>query len=322
MNNTNFRYFGKMAQLDDAIREQDVRDYSTTFWVSEKIDGCNIGIHITPTQIFCYSRNGNDANDLFDFSSDRCAFEGLIISIQEFIRDNRAKGVESVYLWGEYYGNKINRRINYGVNSAFKFYDGYIIGFGFEGIEDTPSEIRLTPKMLNWFVSNLRGDVKKFFVNFKEYRADSLSDLKAMLPLPAKSEYCDDEMEGYVITEITEDYKVVHYKYKSEKFQNKPPKVKFAEESELNKKVVSLNEIFKKYVNDARVIEVFSKNTDLSNKNMSCLCRQLIDDAKEDFNADYADSLKELDADESKRVYNIGSLPYLMIKRGLENVRR
>lgn len=313
-----FRHFGKMAHLDDAIAEQDSRDYTTTFWVSEKIDGCNIGIYINESGIRCFSRNGNPAQDLFEFPSDSPMLVPLILAIQEFIRNNINPEIESVYLWGEYYGNKINRRIDYGVDAGFKFYDGFI---KFVDDDKNLNEYRLTPKFLWWWVDKYLGeDMKKFFVDFREYRAMSLSELKANLVLPSKSEYCDDQMEGYVITEITEDYKVIHYKHKAPDFQNKPPKLKFEDLSETKKLIFNLNETFKKYFNSARVIEVFSKNTNLTKENIPDLCRQLVEDAKDEFIADYSDNLLELDDDGRKKVYNVGALPFKLVKSELDKI--
>lgn len=314
-----FRHFGKMTHLDDAIAEQDVRDYETDFWVSEKIDGCNIGIHFTESGVHCFSRNGNSATELFEFSNDFPVLVPLILAVQEFIRNNRTPEIESVYLWGEYYGNKINRRIDYGVDGGFKFYDGFI---KFVDEDKNLSEYRLTPKFLDWFISKHLGeDLRKFFVNYTHYRANSLSELKAKLELPSKSEYCDDQKEGYVITEITEDYKVIHYKYKAPDFQSKPPKLKFSELSETKVLLFRLNEAFKKYFNEARVIEVFSKNTNLTKENIPELCRQLVEDAKDDFINDYADNLLELDDDGRKKVYNVGALPFKLIKSELEKIK-
>lgn len=298
-----FRHFGKMEHLSDVILKRDKRETPTDFWVSEKIDGCNLGIHITQSGANYYSRNGNNANGLFDFEKDGVVLLPLIKAIQDKL------GSRSLYLWGEYFGSRINRRINYGIQAGFKFYDGVI--------SDNGGEIRLTPQNLERFKEeHLDGKFDDFFVKYTHYKANSLSKLKLMLPLPSKSEYSDDNREGYVITEVTHNG-VLHYKYKDGEFRDKPPKLKFEDLSERRKLIVSLNGIFKAYFNQARVTDVFSKNTNLCNENIPELCRQLVEDAKEDFEKDYFEELSKLDDGDSKKVYNVGGIPFKLVKTEL-----
>jgi hypothetical protein len=307
MSDKYFRHFGKMQHLDEAIVENDSREFPTDFWVSEKIDGCNVGIYINQSGISCFSRNGNNASGLFDFEEDAKVLLPLIQAIQEKIPSD---GCDYVYLWGEYYGSRINRRINYGVQSGFRFYDGFV---SYGGVE-----VRLNPKVLESFKEVwLKNKFDDFFVKYTKYTVKSLSELMSLLPLPSKSEYSEDEREGYVITEITNKGYVLHYKYKAPNFRDKPPKLKFEDLSETKKVIMSLNETFKAYLNTARVTDVFSKNTNLCNENIPELCRQLVEDAKEDFVKDYSEELAKLDDGERKKVYNVGGMPFRLVKTEL-----
>lgn len=270
------------------------------FYVSEKIDGCNIGLSINRDSHVCaFSRNGEDANcGLFRFKYDSSMIEPLITQVVKYINSH---DLERVYLFGEYFGSNVCNRIKYGVSADFRFYDGLAIPCTGRLVNN----IRLAPVQLDAMFNELGAYLKdRFLVRFTEYRCDK-NELYSQLVLPVHSEYCNDNAEGYVITLLdSHGYYASNFKLKDPNFSDrKSPKFKYSESKNLNTQFIDL-------INKNRALDLLSKTTE---RQIDKLARMLIDDAKSDF-VNLNPQILDFDEKEQKRIFNARSAPFLILK--------
>ena len=283
----------------------------TSFWVSEKLDGANLGLYIPASgSCSCFSRSGENAcGGLFKFIADKDVLEPMVITVQNQLRST---GILAMYLWGEYYGQNVCRRIGYkGPLGQFKFFDGFTEHEGDDGVYHR----RLTPPRIKYLAEEYLSDFKDFFVEYTSYLNSSYLDLKDALPLPCVSAYSKDPMEGYVITEVNQDAEFVgRWKYKDPAFKDHAAKKKI--EVTKNPQITALNEEYLTYFNENRVLDTLSKTTERNKLDM--LCKMLINDAREDFLKSHEKELISLSDKEKKFVLYSGSLPFLLLKDALK----
>ena len=302
-----FRKFPKIENLD-LTQEFPIPmiSESSKFFVSEKIDGCNLGVYIpidkeTPFSFF--SRSGVDANTLYNFEKDKAKLGSFLKDFRRFCSEE-FKGVESVYLWGEYYGEMINRRIKYGVDGWFKFYN---IATGEDGL-DSPSKFNeIMTKFMKQYP--IYGE---FILLSKELnlKVSNKSDLMEAFKFPAKSEAAPTEhREGFVFTCVTQDGEVFRWKHKDPEFFEK--KCSGGGKQIVDGDYETFKKLFKDYITENRVYSVLSKTPE---RNIGKLCGLLMADAKEDFLLEYGEQLKDKDEDYLKKVFNVGSLGFMTIK--------
>lgn len=296
-NKEEFVRFPKIEHFIDYCKEPDYAGI-TRFYVSEKIDGCNIGLSINDDgKVSAFSRSGERADcGLFKFGTDSYIIEPLISQCVRFLnRHNYPR----IYLWGEYFGTNVCNRINYKVKADFRFYDGLII-------DNSKSEnIRLTPIQLDVIFNELGAYLKdRFLVRFTEYECTK-TELYNQLVLPIHSEYCDDNAEGYVITALKDGYFSANWKLKDPKFSDrKSPKFEHSESKGLNAQFID-------FITRNRAIDVLNKTTE--RQRIDVLVRMLLDDAKADFIKSNPQILT-FDEKEQKKIFNARSVPFLILK--------
>lgn len=305
--------FPKMDHFSDCfgVPTESFKHLNSTFYVSEKIDGANLGLFIPWIgSVSCFSRSGENAcGGLFKFIADKEELNGLISALQDYMKKNEVAGI---YLWGEYFGQNVCRRIGYkGPLGQFKFYDGIF----YKSIISEATGRRLTPPRLALLADQLDPEFKNFFVKFREFHLSSFLDLKDALPLPAKSEYSNDNMEGYVISEVDEDYELKgRWKYKDPAFSDSAAKKKIA--TVCDPTVLTLQAIYRGYLSLNRAIDLLSKTTERTK--LDQLVKALIQDAREDFLKDHEKELLGLSEKEKKWIYNAGSTPFMLIKEAIK----
>lgn len=283
----------------------------STFWVSEKLDGANLGLYIPASGYpSCFSRSGEDAcTGLFKFIIDKDALEPLVERIQKQLQENKCHGM---YLWGEYYGNNVCRRINYkGEAGQFKFFDGYTL---YDDGEDVLTfKRRLTPPRMQR-LAEMNPDLSEFFVPYYKFQCASFLDLKNLFPLPAKSSFSEDPLEGYVITEVDSDQEfIARWKYKDPRFKDHAAKKKI--ETSQNPQCISLQEEYQSYFCENRVLDLLSKTTERTR--LDVLVQSLIKDAREDFIKNHEKDLLGLSEKEKRFVFYAGSIPFNLLKEVL-----
>lgn len=313
-NKDHFVRFPSMDHFSDCFGtpRESWKHTDTTFWVSEKLDGANLGIYIPAVgPCSCFSRSGENAcGGLFKFIADKDVLEPLVVSIQNKLRSSN---ITAMYLWGEYYGQNVCRRIGYkGPLGQFKFFDGFTIH---EGDDSEFVHRRLTPPRIKFLAEEYHPDFKDFFVEYTSYSNSSFVDLKDALPLPCTSAYSKDPMEGYVITEVNQDAEfVARWKYKDPAFKDHAAKKKI--ETSQNPQITALNEEYLTYFNENRVLDTLSKTTE--RKKLDVLVKMLINDAREDFIKNHEKELIGLSEKEKKFVFYSGSVPFLLLKAVLK----
>lgn len=309
-NKSKFVRFPKMEHFSDVFgipTEKEVH-VDTSFFVSEKIDGANIGIYIPlEGEVSSFSRNGENADGgLFSYKVDKECLEGLISELRPWMKKHQIK---FIYLWGEYFGQHVCRRIGYkGPLGQFKFFDGFM------EVEDEEEEVRLTPP----FMIALReyfSHYEDFFIPYHQFHNISFLELKERLPLPCQSGYSLDPMEGYVISEVAEDGTLVgRWKYKDPAFKDHAAKKKV--EASQNPEAIPLHEAYLTYINKNRMLDYLSKTTE--RVKLDSLVRGFINDAKEDFIKTYSKELAVLTDKEMKYVMSAGKTPFELLKECLK----
>lgn len=309
--------FPKMDHFSDVfgIPTEGFQHTGSTFFVSEKIDGANLGVYI-PAEglVSCFSRSGENAvGGLFKFAADKDALTPLIKAFQTMLRFKEYQGM---YLWGEYFGQNVCRRIGYkGALGQFQFYDGFIVIDGERQIDLHPRNLIAMVEAMD--KANPELNIPGWFVKYDAHRDVSFLQLRDACPIPVKSIYSEkDDSEGYVITEINdEDNTRAHrWKYKDPRFSDKAAKKRTPTPS--NPELVQLKESFATYINENRVVDLLSKTTERTK--LDVLVRALIKDAVEDFTKDNERALIALSDKERKFVLSAGSLPFLTLKEVLK----
>ena len=305
-----FVRFPKMEHFSDNFGIPSENEYhlGSQFYVSEKIDGANLGLYIPiKGAVSCFSRSGeNAAGGLFKFITDKDNLTSLVEALRKKLQD---WGADGIYLWGEYFGQNVCRRIGYkGALGQFRFFDGFI--------ERENENHRLSPDRIVDLIQVLEHDfpelnVKDFFVRYWIAKSIVMRDLLEEMPLPIKSEWGENSnAEGYVISEVTADGLVARWKYKDPAFSDRKVAKKIPAPSD--PELVKLHDAFETYFNENRVRDLLSKTTE--REKIDVLIRALMSDAREDFVKDNEQAMLGLTEKEKKYIFNVGRLPFETLK--------
>ena len=324
-----FHRYPKIKNIEEAFdpdfydSEDDFNNFvnkatpNTFFYVSEKIDGANIGVWVPRRGLpSFFSRNGEDPEKLYRFSEDKEQLVEFVTGVQKLLSEDDVD-IAGFYFWGEYYGSYINKRIKYRDDSHFRFYDAIVVG-----TDGSENAIGMGVNIILNSVDNLEG-YRGFYERFctPSYVSNaSFAQVRKICALPSKSELADDDnKEGnvYVVMRFDPAYQygmkiIGRYKDKDERFSDKKAKPNAKTVIEPWKKY---NELFGSYINKNRALDTRSKT---SVTNLQKLSMMLIQDAIYDFDRDYEDELKQFDNLELKKIHNAGSKPFLLMKNLLE----
>lgn len=308
------------------------KESQLSFYVSEKIDGCNLGMFVPREGApYFFSRNGEDANGLFNFDKDKHQLKRFVECIQGFLTtDAIDETAEGLYFWGEYFGNRVNRRINYGETGRIRFYDAMIVKKeNIESVEHAP--ILLTPIFFMFLCVeiNLYATRNGYFKDFKGtdlsweflYPADydfESANKEAILtrfkPEDHKSIFAvtEEAPEGFVITAANDERIVGRWKIKAERFKEREKQPKL--EKVVDDEQVYFRSLFYTYINVCRAKSLLSKTTERSMKKLLPL---FIEDAKEDF-LEENPALQKKDKKWLKAIFNAGKIPYLVMTEAIQ----
>lgn len=318
--------FGKIERLEEF---SDIPSAGEAFnpdmhiVATEKIDGANLGIWIPINGIpSYYSRSGLNADGLYNFKNDYRKLLHFLEFAQRRIQEDAGDekliypaNTRGLYLWGEYFGKGINNRIKYDEQGDVVFYDAAIV---------TDVTTRLNPYQVERvcmdFVKTAdrveKGDmfmeeIRSRFLKPVEYAGacseNVLSDLKNFYKLPTKSEFADDNREGWVVTMFNKNGFYRRWKYKDEKFEDR----RIAQSPELQK----FKRLFMDYLTDNRAIDLLSKTPE--REKLDVLVRALITDAREDFLKDHGKELEGFDEKFKRQVFNAGGTPFQLVKQAI-----
>ena len=184
--------------------------FDNEFIVQLKYDGANVSIEFNRKQAFEIFTRNNKLGGCADFMGFReilskPKYAALLEKIQSWLE--RQNCVQKINLFGELYGQRVQKRINYGNERRIKFFDVYF-----------DSKLQSVSELIKWF-KNL--DSLDFLVEIQ------LKDVsfKEMLDLAEKISN-STEIEGFVIKPLHKvflDSKNLPFylKVKSNKFMDK-----------------------------------------------------------------------------------------------------
>ena len=278
-NSYNNRYISKMVEHCGDM--SDVR-----FVIHEKIDGCNIKLQFSPDGTMGVGKRnswlepGEKFNDIWN-TLDRYEF---IDRVKEYcIRNN-----ETITLYGELYGEGIQNRVRYGQKKIAIF--------------EMWQDDYLAPQYKLHFFTDY------YFIP-KPPKLAIVTGLGAALAYPETfdSKILNEEnntAEGIVIKPYDEvlayGHDIFMLKKKSSKFEERPIKTKRS--SLVSSEFKRVKAMFNLYMNENRVVSVFSKEGPIQEPSqIGHYIKLVVEDAKIDFLKDHPDL--ELSKEDMSKIY-------------------
>ena len=297
-----------------SVAEQ--KEHNVQIVATEKLDGANLGVYIPREGLpSFYSRNGLNADDLYNFANDKNGLKTFVEVVQLYLQD---KGIQGFWFWGEYFGKNVMNRVKYRTRGGVRFYDAmpdvensrFLRLHELQDLVDELGRVAWDNRIYEWGVANL-WFLRCVCVPSGEYVTPN--DLREHYPLPLKSGFADeDNREGWIVTMYGDDGFYRRWKMKDEKFRETSiPSMKVSKNADL----MSLQLLFKSYLTDARAVGILTKTPE--RKRIDKLVKALIADAREDFLREHGEKLAEYDDKTKKQVFNAGSEPFLLIKKAI-----
>lgn len=284
--------------------------------VTEKIDGSNfsiiINVHDHSFEIGKRNMLINDPNgDIEDLWSNRARFNNLVDFVVDYYK--RDTSIDHVILYGEFFGPKIMRRIDYGRTNDWRLFA--MTAVRLSALPDY--QYQTVP------FKTLQSIVEQYSTKYNDVNrvvpvlsiVDKFDDAIAF-PNDSKSTLSpsDSIMEGIVVVpyELGTNFRV---KIKNSKYcEVDNNKARLVIDSDSN--VVRLHEIFKTYCTENRMLSVFSKFGPCKDKSkVGEYLSEFLRDATEQFVSDYPEFLEITETSDRKKVTNVKSLPFMLFKR-------
>ena len=294
-------FLSRFPELNDPERE---------FIVWEKIDGSNFQLifELDKPDYTLGSRNGTKSDSEDHFGVRKVLDEkypSLISSVRKMLNQE----IQTINLYGEIFGKSVLNRIDY-QGPDIRFY--YL---RLNGIPVPPVDFLEFMSNIGFSFLSSPYEIIKGFNNAKAVDVETES---ALLAPDAKRRI----KEGVVIADYREIFTSpignhFIFKKKSVNFREKE-KRKIPKETNKNEMTLKLNEVFKTYINENRVLAMFSKQGKKieSHKEIGHWVKLIIEDAKKEFDKDYQEELDSVLKNEIRSVYNIGSkLANILIKQ-------
>lgn len=311
--------FVKYPSIENSYREKEIYSWlsyhpsllNEVFVAQEKIDGANIQFVFLPNEMYkIYSRNQEVDWRFYNVGEvlSRREWKRFFGYAQTFVEKNNI----TLRLYGELFGQGVQNRVRYCDNKNILFFDAWV-GEEFlcyEKFRSLFSDLLHEHFCVPVLSENLNGlkDALSYNENF-----DSLVS-KMYLGSGAKH-----IAEGFVIKPRYKMFQssqgsVFYLKKKNEKFSENTKTER--PEKQLDEKVLSLKSQFVHYINENRVLSVFSKHGQIERQNqIGDYIRLIINDAIGDFEKDT--DMSELTKDELKTVFNVGNIVAALLRKYL-----
>lgn len=322
--------FKKYPSIENSYRQREIDTWlkyypelaNEQFVATCKIDGCNTNIWFYPNGEIKIGKK----TTFIGYINQDVFFQG--VNVSQLLKSNDAylqmlnyfsklsSDFGNVYtLYGELFGKGIQKRVNYGDGKYFRAFDlmidEKIVSFKefrnhFESIGDIPKAD----------IYDLMIPKVGFFHSLEEALAFNVI-FKSLLTPEGYDK--DNFEEGVVIKPYNKVYtspqgSIFYLKKKNPKFADKEGTSE-KEKRPVDEGLKGLNQEFRSYINENRVLDVFSKYGTISQMSqIGDYIRYVIEDAKEDFLKD-----NDFTGDKSaeKIVYNCGSLILDILKKHL-----
>jgi len=311
--------FKKYSSIENSYHDKHVMYFLKAFpalknemyILREKLDGANVQFYFTPDGDASTMKVGKRTS----FLTPGAGFYDIWNTIERYKAEFGALQQYSttiekpIRVFGEIYGPGINGRVDYGPEKKIATFDIYT------------NEILLTQVEL---------DCVADYYNFKHMLAPKIRMIEGLEnALDFNPEFTSailnedgNYAEGFVMQPYRKIYRTGSgerflLKKKGEKFKeketkNKGPKIK----QDLHPNIIRLVGMFNEYVNENRVLSVFSKHGPIeSPKQIGKYIVLVLEDAKEDFYKDNPDI--DLDKMTAKIVFNSGKTIVDILKKHL-----
>lgn len=304
---------------------------SDLFYVTEKLDGCNVCICNKAIEIdelnwneswVVRSRNGGDFSENADVKVAMKKIEPFLEFLRVALRYDWNQDFREIVIYGELVNSKLLHRIWYGDKSpqirlfGLSFYNPELLHW----VDATIEELFL---YASWYSEINKAETKQFFVPILG-EAIQLYEID-IDKLPKRSQLSiDGALEGYVLHNV--DIKgrgilpLIKWKTKefSECIEGYSAR-RSAEVTDQEREIGRIQKDFARYFTLNRAYSVLSKHSDVSIKDLSALCREFFDDAKEDYLKDHPELVGHPD---EKKMFKGSSSAFLLLKQAMQNVQQ
>jgi len=237
----------------------------------------------------------------------------------EVIEDDFKRGpMQKMRLYGELYGPGINGRVNYGPSKRIAFFDLYYVDGEVdkdgELIEKLMCQRDFKALMKSWNVTDMMPPLKGMYKSLDEALAIDVEFESKVFEVSKSPQnpVLTNFAEGVVIQPYNKVYRIPgrsHFimKKKSKRFKDKEDKggANKKPKEALPEGTSKLCREFLSYINDNRIIDVFSKHGNIEeDKQIGEYIRYVLEDAKEDFWKDNPELI--LTDKQTKVVFNTG----------------
>jgi len=274
------------------------------FILQEKIHGSNVQWMFDKNGTFSLGKRSGmigEGENFFNIQNETSSKYMDVISV---LRNFAVGSKSNLNVYGEWFGEGIQKGVNYGKGKRIMFFDVRVDGtlLPTVAMEDFFSELNIEDMM-----------VPNFGVVTTIKEATEFPTRKVTLINPDGGSI----IEGIVIKPYNKVYVYGHdvfmLKKKNEEFKEEASKPKVPREP-LSDNVIFLSEEFKKYTNENRVMSIFSKYGEIEKpEQIGDYIRLVITDAKEDFLKDYQENIDALSKSEQKKVFAAGSKEIVVI---------
>jgi len=308
--------FKKYSSIDNSYQGKAVihwlRNFpelkDVVFVLREKLDGANIQFYFEPKKVMKVGKRTSfltEGTSFFGIWALIPKYETLFTKFQEYAESNN----QSIRVFGEIFGPGINGRVDYGDDKQFRIFDIYI------------DEVLLCQYDLEKFLKNL--DTQDMLAPEVTVVTGLEKALEVSPEFVSKILNKEDNFaEGFVIQSYHKVYRLTSgerfiFKKKGDKFKERENNgAKIKTKKELHPNIIRLVGLFSEYINENRILSIFSKHGTIeSSKQIGDYIRLVLTDAKEDFLKDNPEL--DLDKNTAKIVFNTGKTIVDLLKKHL-----
>ena len=264
--------------------------------IREKIDGSNLQIFFEPGKEYKVGKRSKfleDGENFYEVWDVLNKYQAELSQIQYFVDQNNF----TVRLFGEIYGQGVQKRVNYGDSKYYAIFDVEI-----NGVMQTQASFEVFCADLG--IDHLLVPLLGYANNLQE-ALDFNVDFDSRV-LNNK----DNPAEGVVIKPYEKEFNMGNdqrfvLKKKSDRFNDKMKSKNTAKLAEEASHIIQAKSVFQGYINENRVLDIFSKHGEIQDmKDFGKYIKLTIDDAVEDFIKDY--DISQFDKKELKKIYSSG----------------
>jgi Rnl2 family RNA ligase len=271
--------------------------YKTKYILTEKIDGSNFQIYISKNgEVFFGKRTAllEEDESFFDYKTVIKNNQNVIDSFINYIKDT---DYSYIRLYGELFGEGVQKRINYIEGKDILFFDVMIDDnfttqeFMRNLFKDLNIENKLVPVIayvndletaLNYVVEDVSSKVSTF---------DSKNNIEGVVIKPYNKVFIDGNGDAFYL------------KRKSEKFKDQMDVKTVKKEVVYSDNFNRVFEIYMSYINDNRIADVMGKYGEISNPSqIGDYIKYVIEDVKRDFFKNNMDDFNSLDDSEKGKL--------------------